>query len=402
VNQTAQKIAEAIAGQGAISFARFMELALYCPVCGYYETEDDTIGRRGDYYTSVSVGSLFGELLGFQFAEWMGGGVGRAEGGGAETGARQREPIPEAGRMSEVIEAGAHGGQLARDILEWFRRRRSALFEGLQYWIVEPSGRRQEWQRRNLGEFGAKVRWVKGLGEIDSQTGGSDPRDLAPGSGGGGFRILFCNELLDAMPAHRLGWDASRQAWFEWGVTVSGGRFAWTRLEQRESTSADLSRFVSRFTSQAPPGLPDGFTVEVCPAAADWWGQAAGVVKRGVLMAVDYGLTAEELWVPERAHGTLRGYSGHRLSADPLASPGEQDLTSHVNFSVIREAGEAGGAQTEGLMTQEKFLTNIAARIWTGEEGFGEWTRERTRQFQTLTHPEHLGRAFRVLVQSRG
>ena len=81
---------------------------------------------------------------------------------------------------------------------------------------------------------------------------------------------------------------------------------------------------------------------------------------------------------------------------------GEQDITAHVNFTAIRAAGESAGLKTEAFLTQAQFLTGIAARTWEDEGAFGKWTAERTRQFQTLTHPEHLGRAFRVLVQSRG
>ena len=118
----AEKIAKEIGGRGAIPFARFMELALYCPVYGYYEKEEDTIGRRGDYYTSVSVGSLFGELLGFQFAAWLGPEAQEGRGSGPnEPGA---EP-------AEIVEAGAHRGELARDILSWMRRQQPGLFQRL-------------------------------------------------------------------------------------------------------------------------------------------------------------------------------------------------------------------------------------------------------------------------------
>ena len=113
-----------------------MELALYCPDCGYYEKESDTMGRRGDFYTSVSVGPLFGELLAFQFAEWLGGNAWSAECRNADCRSRRARR--------------AVGG---KDILNWLRLRRPALFEQMEYWIVEPSARRQEWQRETLREF---------------------------------------------------------------------------------------------------------------------------------------------------------------------------------------------------------------------------------------------------------
>jgi SAM-dependent MidA family methyltransferase len=117
---------------------------------------------------------------------------------------------------------------------------------------------------------------------------------------------------------------------------------------------------------------------------------------------LDYGLEAEEFFAPHRADGTLRAYHRHHLTADVLANPGEQDLTAHVNFTAIGNAGEAAGLKTELDEAQSKFLTRIATRAWEKGSNFGEWTAAHTRQFQTLTHPEHMGRAFRVLVQSTG
>src|SRR2546425_12602421 len=118
-----QIIREEIAKQGPIPFTRFMELALYCPDYGFYEKEEDNIGRGGDFYTSVSVGPLFGELLAFQFAEWF---------------------SPPATRPAslQLIEAGAHRGQLASDVLNWLKLQRPGIFARTEYVILEPSARR--------------------------------------------------------------------------------------------------------------------------------------------------------------------------------------------------------------------------------------------------------------------
>jgi SAM-dependent MidA family methyltransferase len=142
--------------------------------------------------------------------------------------------------------------------------------------------------------------------------------------------------------------------------------------------------------------LPDGYTIEMSPAAENWWREAAGVLTRGKLLAIDYGFTTDEMFSPSRLRGTLRAYHRHRVTDDILANPGEQDLTAHVNFSACQKAGEAAGLTTESFTTQAKFLTQILAQAGGT---FGEWNSSRTRQFQTLTHPEHFGRAFRVLVQ---
>ena len=146
--------------------------------------------------------------------------------------------------------------------------------------------------------------------------------------------------------------------------------------------------------------LPDGYTIEISPAAETWWRAAAGILSHGKMVAIDYGYAAEEQFSPARTNGTLRAYYRHQVSNDLLAQPGEQDLTAHVNFSVIQRAGEEAGLKTEQFCTQPQFLTRILQKVVT-EKYFAQLAAKQIRQFQTLTHPEHLGRAFRVLVQSK-
>lgn len=344
---------------------RFMELALYCPESGYYDRLKNRIGRNGDYFTSASVGGLFGQLLAFQFSRWL-----------AEAGL-------EKGRL---LEAGAHNGRLASDILGWMKSSRSALFETVEYWILEPSRQRRRWQESTLEAFAGRVRWF-------------DSWEAIPKTGLQG--VIFSNELLDAMPVHRLGWDATRKVWFEWGVGLEGDRFVWTRLSIPHDSDSALRTANLTLPPELLAVLPDGFTTEICPAAVEWWRQAAMCLKQGRLLAFDYGLTREQFLVPQRAQGTLRAYHQHRSSGDLLANMGEQDLTSQVNFTALQEAGEAAGLKTEGLCCQSDFLTRITLETRNTGSDFGTWTPDLLREFQTLTHPEHLGRSFKVLVQTR-
>lgn len=358
----ADAIREEIRKSGAISFARFMELALYCPETGYYEKKPDILGRRGDFITSVSVGSLFGELLACQFAEWAAEGVGAKD-------------------SWLLVEAGAHNGQLARDILAWLRAHRPAGAAELAYLIVEPSEVRRSWQHKSLADFAGQVQWVSQLTDLPEAP-------LRP-------MILFANELLDAFPVHRYGWDAARKSWFEWTVVLAGDTFAWARNDRPAGLPSRLSALPAPLLEVLPPG----YTVEASPAAEAWWSAAARSLQRGKLLTIDYGYQAGELLSPARLAGTARAYHGQQVSNDLLARPGEQDLTSHVNFSAIQAAGEKAGLATESFCTQPQFLTRIFQRA-VGQGLFAHLDARQLRQFQTLTHPEHLGRAFRVLIQS--
>jgi len=340
---------------GPLPFAQFMWLALYHPQLGYYNRELGQIGRRGDFITSVSVGSMFGELLAFQFARWI-------------------EVERDEQSTFQIVESGAHDGQLAFDILESLEDQESALFTRAEYWIIEPSPARRAAQQAKLSRF-HNVHWHDALADIRHRVRG----------------VIFSNELLDAMPVHPFAWNASKRRWEEMAVSLRDEQFIWTRLMQPNPPYPQLPAALLDV-------LPDGYVVELFPVAADWWREAAASLVSGKLMTIDYGGVLEELLSPARNSGTLRAYSGHRVGADVLANPGEQDLTAHVNFTEIINSGEAAGLKTERFTTQSQFLTEIARELWKGNDALPP---QKVRQFQTLTHPEHLGRPFKVLVQSR-
>ncbi len=347
---------------GFLPFIRFMELALYCPETGYYETNQDTVGRRGDFITSVSTGEFFGQLLSFQFGDWL----------------QYLKQFQTKNEKLKIIEAGAHDGKLAGDILNWLKTFRPNLFAEIEYILIEPSAKRTAWQKTTLNQF-SNVRWLPHLDAFAQMPAASR------------VGIFFSNELLDAFPVQRLGWNAPQKKWFEWGVTLDGENLVWTRLE---NAALPLP------PSELAAVLPDDYTIEISPAAENWWREAARILTHGKLLAIDYGFTATEQFSPARTKGTLRAYHQHRVNDDLLAQPGQQDLTAHVNFSAIQIAGESAGMTTERFCSQPQFLTQIFANaVKRGD--FSNLSPKQIRQFQTLTHPEHLGRAFRVLVQSR-
>ncbi len=358
-----RRLRAAVAADPAgMPWPEFMRRALYEPGLGYYERSARPVGRGGDFYTSVSVGPVFGELIAFQLSEWLGR---LSKDGNADL---------------EVVEAGAHDGRLAADILGWWDRARPTESRPWHYRIIEPSPARREWQRQRLAPWAGRVTWEA---------------DIRPFRG-----VLVANELLDAFPVERLVWSAAAHAWRRTRVQAGEGegrfRFVLGPLPPA------LDPFLPDLPDPVLAVLPDGFTTEVSPAAEAWWAGAGGALGAGWMVAFDYGLTDLEWFTPQRARGTLRGYRDHRIVVDLPGRPGDVDLTAHVHFDRIRRAGETAGLSTTGLAEQRQFLTRIMSRTLAPGSGFGEWTPERVRQFQTLTHPEHLGRAFRVLIQGRG
>lgn len=351
-----------IKASGVISFARFMELALYHPAHGYYERHTRQTGREGDFMTSVSVGSLYGELLGSEFAHRF-------------SRLDAAEPV--------LIEAGAHDGQLARDILAYLEEYQEEAFRRATYVIIEPSASRVRAQTQTLQPFDGKVRWVKSWSELGDFHG-----------------ICFSNELLDAMPVHVLRWNASRNEWMEWGVTAREEGFEWSAVPT-ERQSANAKKLLARLPRELLEVLPDQFTIEISPEAVSWWLQAAHALQSGWLFTIDYGLLQDDFLTPQRAEGTLRAYSRHHLHDNILGAAGEQDITAHVNFSLVIAAGESAGLKTESLTQQGNFIKTLLEQVEESPSSFPLWTPMRYRQLMSLMHPEHLGRAFKVLVQGR-
>ena len=209
--------------------------------------------------------------------------------------------------------------------------------------------------------------------------------------------VIFSNEFLDALPVHRLAWNASARNWQEWRVDAAGERFVWRMGE----LSAEAAKNLPKVPEELAPVLPDGFILELSPLAAAWWSAAAKALRRGRLLTLDYGTAAEAGLRPDRVQGTLRAFAHHSVSADVLASPGRQDLTANIDFSALEEAGQAAGLRTAGRWRQAQFLTQIVAQTQSQPEAFESWNQKNVRQFQTLTHPEHLGWRFQALAQSR-
>ena len=288
---------------------------------------------------------------------------------------------------------------MAVDILTALSLTQTQVLDRLTYCIIEPSASRRQWQSNRLALFSKQIAWFESWDCLNREKARS-------------FKTLrgiqFSNELLDAFPVDRWKWIKSTQSWVRLGVCWAENQFQWADGLDRipvESPSALSS--ISEVPQPIIPRelldvLPDGFILEKSPLAMDWWSRALASLDEGWCICVDYGLSTHEFLVPQRANGTLRAFRNHRRCTDPLASPGSQDLTASVDFTRLRETGEAQGYATEYDNSQRVWLTHIFERACAmSAESPSSWTLRQLRQFQTLIHPEHLGRAFRVLVQKR-
>lgn len=340
-------IAEEIATHGPMPFARFMELALYHPAHGYYSGAKARVGRKGDFFTNVSVGSLYGRLLAVQFTE-MWERIGRPSG-------------------FSIVEQGAHGGDFAADVLDVLSRSSTAV----TYRIVEPSASLAAQQRARLAKFGEKVRWYESLDALPPFTG-----------------VHFSNELPDAFPVHVVKWDGA--AWCERCVSAKDERFVFV--------DAPLSsRALATACEQIPQPLPPGYTTEVNLAAHEWIASVATKLTRGWVLAVDYGHERSDYYAPQRAEGTLSAYANHRREPDPLARPGEIDLTAHVDFTSLIESAEAAGMKCVGFTDQHHFMVGLGVGHFADGANPGD-----VRAFQTLMHPQMMGMAFKVVCFAKG
>ncbi len=334
-----------------LPWAEIMRMALYEPGLGYYRSGVRRIGRGGDFFTSVSVGPLFGTLLAeYAFQTWVAMG----------------QP-----REMRIIEQGAHDGTLARDILTGCRGVSGEFFETVAYRIIEPDAALRQAQMDTLGtEFTNKVRHDGGACD--------------------GAALFVCNELLDAFPVHRVRWDGGE--WQELWVCEDHAAAGGLGFVEAELSTEMLREELEGRGS----GLPAGWTTEVCPAVATWLDEVAGLPFEGRVLILDYGFTAEEHFAPERDGGTLRRYMNHRMDDDVLENPGEADLTAHVDFTRVSELAGRRGLGTVEFTEQGRFLTRLFVEAFQRHSRAPDAGTQ--RQFHTLTHPEHMGRKFHALV----
>jgi SAM-dependent MidA family methyltransferase len=362
-NHFARSLRERLRREGPISFRDWMHIALYDESGGYYARSDlRRWGRAGDYRTAPERSSLFAATFARYFA-----------------GLHEELRAP---KSWAILEAGAGAGDFARGVLETLRRDYPHVFAATRYLIDEVSADGRERAGKNLKEFAGRVEYRR-LTEI-----------RGPVNEG----IVFANELLDAFPVHRVVMRGGKLLELYVGVDEAE-QFIWV---EREPGTPQLAGYLSRSGVE----LSEGQHAEINLEIEEWMKRAASVFNRGYLVLVDYGAEASELYgSPHRREGTLRAFHEHRFADDVLARPGEQDLTTTVDWSNVRRVGEKLGLQTVSFERQDAFL--LRAGLLDQLELMAASAENETdalilrSSVRELILPGGMSESFQVLVQKR-
>ena len=363
--------------QKRITFAEYMDMALYHPEHGYYSSDAIKIGFRGsDFFTSASLGADFGELLAKQFYQMW-------------------EILDQPIRF-DLVEMGAGQGILASHILNYLKQEYPDFFAAVKYIIVEKSQSLKQEQQQRLQDFA--VDWCN-LEEIPPQsiTG-----------------CFFSNELVDAFPVHQFTLDAGELR--EIYVTIDNQKEAISEIpiirdpvfieiigEPSTPQLGEYFKLVEIDLSQNT--YENGYRSEINLAALNWLGIVADCLERGYVITIDYGYPAHRYYHPRRSQGTLQCYYQHRHHNNPYINIGQQDITAHVDFTALSSWGERCGLKKVGWTQQGLFLMALGigerlAALSSGKQSISQLLQRREGLHQ-LINPGGLGN-FGVLIQSQG
>ena len=349
------EIVNLINGKEKITFADFMELALYHPEYGYYTSKKEKIGKSGDYYTSSDVHPVFGELIARQLEQMW-----RLLGSNRFT----------------VVEIGAGKGWLCHDILNYIRNEYPEFFGKIDYKIVEISQNLIERQSNTIKGLEEKVSW---------ESFAEDGFSFNPIEG-----CFLSNEFFDSLPVHQV--IVKNNNLKEIYVTIKDDQFC----EKVDELSSPALR---DYFNNLKIDLKEGQRAEVNLKMLEWVKNLSHYLNRGFVITIDYGHLAEELYSEERYRGTLMCYYEHTTNESPYEKVGNQDITSHVNFSSIMQEGTRLGLNTTGFVRQSNFL--IALGILNKmNEAQGDISKLLT--MKNLFLPGGMVDVFKVLIQHKG
>ncbi len=359
-------LVETLRRSGPMTFCRYMQLCLYHPELGYYMQARERTGVGGDYFTSADLHPIFARLVARQAAEiW--------------------ELLGRPARFTWV-EMGAGRGLMAVEFLRFAAAALPDFSTALDYVAMEPGPQGRERVLVRARQEKVRLRMSGSLEELETATG-----------------CFFSNELVDAFPVSVVTRDGGKLK--EVYVTAEG-----EKLCEKFGPISDpaIAAAVARYANQ----LEEGQRVEISTAATQWIRSVAEKLERGFVLTIDYGDLAGRLYTPSRPRGTLLAYRHHTTSENFFDAPGEQDLTAHVNFSALIDAGREAGLEFSGLTTQEKFLMalgeeNQFADLYDAGQSEVEKLGARLKLKRLIypgdpDGPSGMGSIFKVLIQHRG
>lgn len=335
---------------GWLSFADFMQMALYTTDLGYYSGGAKKFGIGGDFVTAPEISPLFAQTLARQVAQVL------------------------AVTNGDVLELGAGTGKLAADLLLALH---VAGHAPRQYCILEVSAYLRQIQKETLQkslspELFKRVVWLEAL-----------PQNFVG--------VMLGNEVLDAIPVHLV--HKTGGVLYERGVAYAGD-FVW---QDRLLETGDLLDIAAKLN------LPDEYLTEVCPAASGLITSLAHALQRGVIIMLDYGFSAREYYHPQRNLGTLMCHYQHYSHSEPLIYVGLQDITAHVDFTSIAHAGVSQGLELSGFCTQAQFLMNCGILELMSQVSAHDMANYAplAAAAQNLLSPAEMGDLFKVIAFSK-
>ncbi len=344
---------------GLISFARFMELALYSPGLGYYSAGQLKFGRQGDFVTAPEITDLFAQCI----------------------AAQCRQILTEL-KSGDILEIGAGSGVFAKDLLITLEKLNS-LPE--HYFILEISAELRERQHdllsQNLPHLLSRIIWLNEL-----------PVILFNG-------IIIANEVMDAMPVHRFTLDRikNKTSMKEQYVTWQKDHFTWQPAPPTSELEERLT-FISEDHSRSP-----GYTSEINLLLPHWIQSVAHCLNKGIILLFDYGYGRSDYYHPDRNAGTLMCYYQHHRHDDPFQFIGLQDITAHVDFTSIIESASTAECTLAGYTTQAAFLLHCdlleLAQKTEINDPISRY--QQTQAIKTLTLPSQMGEAIKVMALAK-
>lgn len=352
------RIKQRISERGRITFAEFMEMALYYPDLGYYTSLRERVGARGDFYTSPVTHPIFGALISIQLEQMW-------------------HLLGQPARFT-VVEMGAGKGLLAHDILTYSRCLSSDFANSLEYISLE-RGKRHTIYKLQGGDIELSRIGLQQSAPLESVTG-----------------CILSNELLDALPTHKVTIENSELK--EIHVTLKGDGFV-------EFIGEPSTPLLQQKLEEEGIALTEGYCTEVNLNIGAWINDISRILNKGFVLTIDYGCLSSELYGSQRNRGTLMSYYKHTCQDNPYVRIGDQDITSHVDFTSVIKSGYKAGLCSVRLTSQEEFLLNLGLRtfieaIRRKRLDYHEYLANRFAMLE-LIRPEGMGN-FKVLVQGKG